>query len=230
VISSAFVLVEAPGVLRRVVSAPPLTIRQVHNEDGVTCALCLVGSAAGPLPGDELTLRIDIADGARASLVAAGATIAQGQGVLPARLTLQVSVGAGAHLDADPGALIVCAGARVDVTVAIALAADATLRWREVVVLGRSGEPAGTGRLDWDVRRAGRPLLRQRVDLSDPTLTRWPGLLDDYRVFSSELRVDPQLDARTVVHHPAHVTQKLADHATLSTELTRITGRAAGAT
>jgi urease accessory protein len=226
VIASASALVDAPGVLRQVHSQPPLTIRQIYSERPDSCALCLVGSAAGPLPGDELDLRIDIAAGADASLIASGATIAQGRAAqgratptTPARIRMHVSVGARATLDADPGALIVCAGAHIEVHLKIELDATATLRWRELIVLGRSGEPGGQAVLGWDVTRAGRPLLRQSVDLSDPQLTRWPGLIGNQRVLMSELNVGPAVDARTTVHSPLHVAQRLADHATLTTQL-----------
>ena len=221
-IAAASAVIDPPGVLRSVWSAPPLTIRQVLSEQDATCALCLVGSAAGPLPGDDLTLQLTVKPGASATLVASGETIAQGRANArgdSARLRIEVDVAAGACLDADPGALIVCAGTRVDVAVVITLAADASLRWREVVVLGRTGEPAGAAVLDWDVRRDGRPLLRQRIDLSDPGHRGWPGLVGDHRTITSELQVGPGVNAQTKVHGPAHVTQKLAANATLTTLL-----------
>lgn len=218
-ISEATAHVAAPNVLRDVRSAPPVTLRQVISDQDETCGLCLVGSAAGPLPGDELVLRLVIAAGARASLTSSGAMIAQGHRGPSGRLTIDVEVGAGAALDADPGALIICANARVDVRVSIRLADDARLRWRELVVLGRSGEPAGAITLDWDVHRGARPLLRQRIDLTDPATSRWDGQLGHFRRLSSELTVGPDVDARSVVHGPNHVTQKLATGATLTTEL-----------
>ncbi len=180
-IAAASAVIDAPGVLRSVRCAPPLTIRQVISERDATCALCLVGSAAGPLPGDDLTLQLSVHAGASATLVAAGATIAQGRASIqegpPARLRIEVDVAAGAHLDADPGALIVCAGARVDVAVVITLAPDASLRWREVVVLGRTGEPAGAAVLDWDVRRDGTAATASahRSERSGPSRLGWSG-------------------------------------------------------
>jgi urease accessory protein len=188
------------------------------------CALCLVGSAAGPLPGDDLTLRLEVAPYAHASLVAAGATIAQGhwnRGDEPARLHIIASVGERASLSADPGELIVCAGSRVEVRVSITLADSARLRWREVVVLGRSAEAPGAATLDWDVHRAGRSLLRQHLDLTDAAHNEWPGQVGQHRRIESELCVDPLAPARTIVHGPAHVTQKLAEHAALTTRLGR---------
>ena len=67
---------------------------------------------------------------------------------------------------ADPGALVVCAGSRVDVRLELALDAGAAVQWRELVVLGRTGEPPGRATLRWDVTRLGRPVLRQLTDLS----------------------------------------------------------------
>lgn len=204
-----------PGVLAEVVSRPPLTLRQVRAEPG-TVGLCLVGTAAGPLAGDDLRLSVDVAPGARARLVAAGASIAQGGA---SRMRTDVRVGAQGRLDADPGALIISAEACVDVELSLALDPTATLTWREIVVLGRTGEPAGRATLRWDVSRGGTPLLRQYVDLATPGLAAWPGLLAGCRVLLSELRIGPGLDARTVVRSGTAVTHRLADGATLTTVL-----------
>jgi urease accessory protein len=228
--ATARAIIEAPNVLRHVSSQPPITIRHVMSANAGVCALCVVGSAAGPLPGDELHLQVQVGDDASASLVAAGAMIAQGRDGPAARLSSNITVGERADLDADPGALIVCAGARVHVEVAISLATSATLRWRELIVLGRTEEAPGAATLSWSVRRGGRPLLRQQLDLSDPGLQRWPGLLDGQRVLLSELRVGPAVIAATHVHHHAPatpagtgwvsaVTQLVAEHATLTTVL-----------
>lgn len=207
--------VVTPGVLAELSSRPPLTLRQVRARPG-TVGLCLVGTAAGPLGGDELRLTVDVADGARAELTAAGASIAQGGA---SRMATAVRLGAGARLVADPGALIVSAGARVDIELAVALEPTSTLVWRELVVLGRTGEAPGRATLRWDVTRGGSPVLRQHVDLADPALTAWSGTAAGCRVLVSELRIGPHLDARTVVHSPTAVTQRLAEGATLTTVL-----------
>jgi urease accessory protein len=208
------------GVLRRLDVAPPLTIRQVHGERG-ECALCLVGTAAGPLAGDDLSLLVDLDAGAHASLRATGAAIAQGRaGSRPATVATTVRLGAGARLSADPGALVVCAGAAVDVRLAIELAAGAALEWHELVVLGRTGEPAaGAVRLGWDVRRSGVPLLRQDIDLAHPDLRGWSGMTGGHRVLATSLLVGPEVAAATVVHGPYAVAQPLADDAVLVTVL-----------
>jgi urease accessory protein len=209
----ASAVVDRGGVLRRVESAPPLTLRQVYCEDGL--GLCLVGTAAGPLAGDELCLGLEIQ--ADTTLSAAGATIAQGGA---STLRTSVDVGSDARLSADPGPLVVCAGAHVDIDVHIRLAATATIEWRELLVLGRANEPPGTAVLTWNVTRGGTPLLRQTTNLADPALAQWPGMLHGKRMLATTLRVGPELEARTVVHSPTSVTQRLAEHAELTTELT----------
>jgi urease accessory protein len=214
VITSARAVI-APGALTELSSRPPLTLRQVRARTG-TIGICVVGTAAGPLGGDELRLTLDVADGACAQLAAAGASIAQGGA---SRMTTSVRLGAGSRLDADPGALVVSAGAHVDVELAIELEPTSTLVWRELVVLGRSGEAPGRATLRWDVRRGGSPVLRQHVDLASPALAAWPGTAAGCRVLVSELRIGPGVDARTVVHSPTAVTQRLADAATLTTVL-----------
>jgi len=145
--------------------------------------------------------------------MATGASIAHGAGTASTRIT--VCLGEAAGLDADPGPLIVCAGARVRLSLRIDLAPAATLRWRELVVLGRTGERPGSAVLDWDVRRDGRPLLRQTLTL-DPD-DAWPGLLAGNRVVLTELQVGPP--AATVVHSPTAVTQRVAADVALTTVL-----------
>jgi hypothetical protein len=135
-------------------------------------------------------------------------------------------VGAGGVLRADPGPLIVRPGGRVAASVSIALADGAAVDWRELVVLqrddaaGRQGPMAyPAASLRWDVTRAGRALLRQVTDLTDPEWQRWPGLVAGRRVLASALLAGPGVAARTVVAGPAAVAQRLAGDAVLVTVL-----------
>jgi urease accessory protein len=118
----------------------------------------------------------------------------------------------GASLVADPGALVVCDGSRVDVRVSLALGAGAAVEWHELIVLGRTGEPAGQATVRWDVTRAGRPVLRQFTEL-DPALT------GGRRVLACALIAGPAVAARTVVAGPAAVAQRVADDTVLVTVL-----------
>ncbi len=210
-------VVHPGGRLGELHCTPPLTVRRVRADRSDECALCLVGSAAGPLAGDELIAELTVEQGARATLTATGASIAQGRGGPAASMAWHLNIGAGAHLTADPGPLIVCEGSRVDVEIAISLAADSHLEWRELVVLGRSTDVTpGAATIGWDVTRAGRPLLRQSVDLTGPD---WAHLIAGHRVLATALLTGPDVAARTVVHSRTSVAQQLDEHTVLLTVL-----------
>jgi len=226
VIARTQVVVEAAGRLGRLHAEPPLTVRRVHAERADSCALCLVGTAAGPLAGDDLALELRLEPYARATLTAAGAAIAQGSprsggrhDGAASRLAMDVILGEHAVLEADPGPLVVCAGARVDVQVAISMTASASVRWRELIVLGRTGAPPGAATIRWDVERDGRAVLRQYVDLTDPRFMAWPGLLAGRRVVASAFVAGPEVAASLVIAGPTAMAQPLDRHALLITVL-----------
>jgi urease accessory protein len=221
VIARTRAVVEPGGVLGSVACDPPLTLRQVRGEDPGRCELRLVGSAAGPLGGDDLSLSLLVRAGARAALGATGASLAQGRGAPDAAaLSFRVDLEAGACLVADPGALVVCDGSRVDVRLSLALDAGAAVRWRELIVLGRTGEPAGRATVRWDVTRAGRPVLRQFTEL-DLALT------GGRRVLACALIAGPAVAARTVVASATAVAQRVDEHTLLVTVLADDAARAA---
>lgn len=209
-------VIERGATLTHLHCEPPLTVRRVHTDESGTCALCIVGTAAGPLAGDEFALELTLGDGAVATLQAAGATVAQGGGGTRSMSTT-VTLGAAARLVARPGPVIVANSSRVGVTVTIDMAADAALQWHETIVLGRTREEPGAATLRWDVTRAGRPVLRQFVDLGDPALAAWPGMTGGRRVLATALICDPRTSAATVVHSPTAVTARLDEHTTLVT-------------
>jgi urease accessory protein len=213
VIARTTAVIEPGGVLGELSCAPPLTLRQVRGEDPGRCELRLVGSAAGPLAGDDLSLSLRLLAGARATLRATGASLAQGRGFRgAAALSVYAELAEGASLVADPGALVVCDGSRVDVRVSVALGTGAAVEWHELIVLGRTGEPPGQATVRWDVTRAGQPVLRQFTEL-DPALT------GGRRVLACALIADPAVAARTVVAGPAAVAQRVADGTALVTVL-----------
>jgi hypothetical protein len=109
---------------------PPRTIR-----DDISANLDAVEKLEADHPGLELIL----------------ATLAQGREGGAAALSIRADLAEQADLIADPGALIVCQGSRVDVRLELALGAGAAVDWRELIVLGRTGEPAGHATLRWDV-------------------------------------------------------------------------------
>jgi urease accessory protein len=154
---------------------------------------------SGRRPGDDLALSLRLRPGARATLRAVAASLAQGGA---SSLSMRADLAEGADLVADPGALIVCAGSRVDVRLELALGAGAVVDWRELVVLGRTGEPPGRATLRWDVTRCGRPVLRQAADVS----------LAGHRVLASALISDPAGSARTVACSATAVAQRADQH------------------
>jgi len=211
VIAESTAVIEPGGVLGELACVPPLTLRQVHGEG--RCELRLIGTAAGPLAGDNLSLSLRLRPGARATLRAAGASLAQGRdhgGA--AALSIRADLAEEADLIADPGALIVCQGSRVDVRVELALGRDAAVDWRELIVLGRTGEPPGQATLRWDVTRLGRPVLRQFADLDPAGLTM---LTAGRRVLACALICDPAGSPRTVVDSPVAVAQRVDEHTLL---------------
>ncbi len=207
-------VVEPGGVLGELACAPPLTLRQVYGAEcggRGRCELRLVGTAAGPLAGDDLSLRLELRAGARATLRATGASVVQGRGHRgAAALSIRADLAEGSDLVADPGALVVCQGSQVDVRLDLRLGAGAAVDWRELIVLGRTGEPAGRATLRWDVTRLGRPVLRQFADL---------GLTAGRRVLACALITGPALAPRTIVASPAAVAQRVDDHTLLVTVL-----------
>ena len=219
-IASTTAVVEAGGVLGEVTCAPPLTLRQVYSEARDRCELRLVGTAAGPLAGDDLSILVRLRPGAKATLRATGASVAQGRGQGDAAaLSVRADLADGANLVADPGALVVCEGSRIDVRVELTLGAGAAVEWRELIVLGRTGEPPGRATLRWDVTRLGRPVLRQFVDLD-------LGLTAGRRVLACALIADPAIAPRTVVASATAIAQRVDDHTLLATVLDHDAARA----
>lgn len=194
-------------------------MRQVRAEAQGAVGLCQVGTAAGPLPGDDLELVLDIGAGARVEFGATGASLAQGRGTEAARVRSRAVVGDFAQLRARPGPLIACRDASVAVEVSLALATNAHVEWHELVVLGRTGEPGGAVTLHWDVTRDRVPVLRQSIDLADPFLRTWRGMTAGHRVLGTVLISGPTVRARTQVFSPTAVAQRVAPDTVLITVL-----------
>ena len=227
-------VIERGGVLGELACTPPLTLRQVHSDVPDRCELRLVGTAAGPLAGDDLSISLRLRPGARAVLRATGASLAQGRSRGDSRdhggaatLSIRADLAEQADLIADPGTLVVCQGSRVDVRLELELGPGAAVEWRELIVLGRTGEPPGQATLRWDVTRLGRPVLRQFVDLADPGRTAWAGLTAGRRVLACALIADPASAPHTVVASPTAVAQRIDDHTLLVTVLDDDAARAA---
>lgn len=130
----------------------------------------LVGIAANPLGGDEISVRIEVGEGALLRVRSVAAAVA-----LPGRATGRSSTAwecaVAGELDLDPAPTIVAANASHHSDVTVRGAAGASLRMRERVQIGRAGESSGfwSGQLHVDID--DRPLLRHRIELGAGSVT-----------------------------------------------------------
>jgi urease accessory protein len=154
--------------ITRLRSDGPLAVREAggrgDGHDIVT--VYLVGAAAGPLGGDELSLDLTVAPGAQLALRSAATTLTlPGDG--ESRYTVRALVGAGGRLDFAPEPTVAVAGCRHRSVADVGLGPGAALRWRDELVLGRYGEPPGLFASRCDVTLDGRPLLRHELRIGD---------------------------------------------------------------
>lgn len=175
----------------------------------------LVGIAANPLGGDEISIRIQVDVGAVLRVRSVAAAVA-----LPGRHTVQSSTAwdcsVQGELDLDPEATIVAASASHHSHVTVHGPADATFRLRERVQIGRAGESSGfwSGQLDADI--GNRPLLRHRIELGAGSVT--DDELGRPLALISELRYPAVTSGGPVDHIPIDATVlRLAGDATLLT-------------
>lgn len=147
-------------------SSPPLSLRP--TPDG----LHLLGSAAGPIGGDDVHLALTLTDGAALTVRTVAAQVAlPGPRAGPSSAEVRATVGDGATLRWLPQPLVLAERSDHRVTAVLALAATASVVWREEVVLGRHGEGGGSLLQRLRVDRGGRPLLRSDLALGPV----WPG-------------------------------------------------------
>jgi urease accessory protein len=195
--SASIVAVPGPGGVTRLpvlASQVPLVLRRTPD------AVYVVGGAAGPIGGDELSLSISVGAGAFLRVRTAAAAIAlPGPDGLESVLRLSVSVGAGACLEYLPEPVVVTAGARHATVVSVSLDEGASLLLRDELLLGRHGEDGGAARTVLRVDYAGRPLLRQSLEVSGADqASLGPAVLAGHRAVGTLLHVSPALDM-----HPA---------------------------
>lgn len=188
-IARARVAVEAAGGERSRLtclrSDGPLVLRPTPG------AVYLVGAAAGPMGGDDLTLEIDVGPGAELTLcTAAAAVVLPGAG--PSRLAIDVQVGEGGSLRWLPEPTVAAARAVHVTRTRILVGEAARLLWREEIVLGRHGEEGGSVSARLSVDLDGRPLLRHRID-AGPEHLEWAtaAVGRGSRCTGSLLAVDP---------------------------------------
>ncbi|XVV04400.1 urease accessory protein UreD [Actinosynnema sp. CA-248983] len=174
-------LVDGRTVVREMRSMAPL--RLVPRRDGV---VHLVSSVTAPLGGDDLELHVRVGPGARLELRGVAATLAlPGHRPGGSRAVVRVEVDEGGSLDYAPEPTVITRRGCHEAVFTADLAAGARLRTRELLVLGRVGEPPGTLVSTLDVRRDG-PLVRQTTKVGDPATDGSPAGLAGMRVLGTE--------------------------------------------
>lgn len=151
----------------------------------------LIGAAAGPVGGDDLSLEIDVGPGSKLVLRSAAASV-----LLPgphqdaSRLRIRARVAAGGRLDYCLHPAVAAAGCNHHATATVELEPGGMLRWREVIVLGRHCEPAGQCVSRLDVSMAGLPLYRGELAVGSPDTDRSSAVLDGAGAVGSVLLAD----------------------------------------
>jgi len=157
----------------------------------------LVQTIAGPLGGDATEVVVDLGPGAALELVTNAATLAYPASV-PARHELRVRLGEGARFAWRPAPLILAAGCDLTARMELALDPGAAAFTRELVVLGRAGETAGSYDSRLRCELEGRPLLHESVEIDARGIAQGSGaVLDGAHAFASLalLGVDPPGEA-----------------------------------
>lgn len=128
----------------------------------------LLGTAGGPVGGDELHLEVLVTAGTVATVRSVAATVATvGDGTASFH-TVNVTVEQGAFLRWLPQPLVAAEGCDHHLMATVILAPGADLIWSEHVVLGRHGEQPGRLRSTLRVIRDGRAVLHHGLDTAQP--------------------------------------------------------------
>jgi urease accessory protein len=160
----------------------------------------VVGAAAGPLGGDQLSLRITVRAGACLCLRTVAASVAlPGLDDAESVLAVTATVEPGGTLRYLPEPVVVADNARHATDIRVTLAEGARLTLRDELILGRHGEQGGAYRGSLRADYAGRPLLRQSLEVSgSDAATRGPAIMSGHRACGTLLRVGPGLPGSAI--------------------------------
>ncbi|WP_071289187.1 urease accessory protein UreD [Mycolicibacterium llatzerense] len=124
----------------------------------------LVSTAATPLGGDTIDVRVIVAAGARLQVRSVAAMM-----VLPGAATTQSrsswDLEVAGELDLDPEPTVIAGGSSHQATTRLQIADEGRVRLRERVQVGRSGEEHGFWEGALNVDRDALPVVRHRVEL-----------------------------------------------------------------
>jgi urease accessory protein len=158
-----------------------------------------LNTAGGLTGGDRLSFAVTLGTGVAAVATTQTAERAYAAGGQPARMSVELSLGAGAALDWLPQETILFENACLQRVSRVDMAGDAWLVWAEMLVLGRAamGEQLRQAELKdrREIRRAGRLALCEPVRLDASVLQGWPGgrpaLIGGARAFATVVAMAP---------------------------------------
>jgi urease accessory protein len=135
-------------------SEPPIAIRR--SDDRVL----MVGSAAGPVGGDDIDIEVVVGSGARGAVGSvAAASVWPGPNGERSTTHVDIGVGSAGRVCWWPEPTVSIAASDHRSSLHVDLAVDAWCTIVEEVSLGRSGQPSGALELELRVERCGRPLV-----------------------------------------------------------------------
>ncbi|MBT0568197.1 urease accessory protein UreD [Williamsia sp. CHRR-6] len=189
----------------RILAGGGLAVRRTGRD-----ALHLISTAATPLGGDTIDIRVIVEPGATLWLGSVAATLA-----LPSladrvsRVRWHLEIGDGGRLTVSPLPTVVAADARHLTEMTVAAAPTAVVHLDEAVQIGRHGETAGTWCGAVAVTVGSRPVLAHRVDLDN----RRRGLVSRFRYPDDRPGVvsTTHLAVRMALAGDASLTTALAD-------------------
>ncbi|MFJ9391246.1 urease accessory protein UreD [Nocardioides sp. NPDC101246] len=152
--------------------------------DARSARISLVPDGAMLLAGDDVTVEVEVGEGASLTLVEPAGTVAYDMDGGHASWTVTITLAANATLVWAGEPFVVSAGADVTRDTRVTLGPGARLALRETLVLGRHGERPGRVSTTWTAHEHdGRPLLVESLDLDASSLV--PGLVGSHRVLAS---------------------------------------------
>jgi urease accessory protein len=152
----------------------------------------LVGGAAGPLRGDDLTIDVEVGPGAELTVRTVAASVAlPGPPGPPSTLRVRAQVAPGARLRWLPEPLIAATGCDHHAVTTVAVAAGGRLAWRDDLVCGRHAEYPGDARIDTTIRYAHATVYRSRLAVG-PAAPGWdsPAVLGRARAAGTLVLID----------------------------------------
>ncbi len=152
-------IVAAPGRGPRIECVGGVAARRTAPD-----AVHLVSTAATPLGGDTIDVRVIVEAGARLQVRSVAAMM-----VLPGATTMQShsswDLEIAGELDLDPEPTVVAGGSSHRATTRVQIADQGRVRLRERVQIGRTGEQDGFWDGSLHVDRDALPVVRHRVEL-----------------------------------------------------------------